>query len=369
MNAKVYFTDLRASTARNMSDKISALLNQAGIASLAHKNNLIAVKVHFGEKGNTAFIRPIFIRDIINLISSLGAKPFLTDTNTLYRGERSDAVSHVATALVHGFNFTAMAAPVIIADGLRGTDETRIIIQAKHFNDVLIGSAIANADALVCVSHFKGHELSGFGGALKNLGMGCASREGKMKQHTDISPTIERKECTGCGRCMDQCPVHAIDFVKKRAVINIKTCIGCAKCITMCLQGAVKISWDENNHLFQEKMVEYALGVIKNKKNKMLFINFLTDISPQCDCYGHADQSIVPDIGILASTDPVAIDQASADLVIAQTGHMHSALTKNHKPQQDKFRGLYPSVDWKVQLDYAQQIHIGTRSYKLIAVS
>ena len=174
------------------------------------------LKLHFGEKGNTAFIRPIFIRDIIDSITALGAKPFLTDTNTLYRGERSEAVSHVAIALVHGFNFTAMAAPVIIADGLRGTDETRVAIQGKHFKEVLIGSAITSADALVCVSHFKGHELSGFGGALKNLGMGCASREGKMKQHTDISPVIERKECTGCGRCMDQCPVQAIGYSKKK---------------------------------------------------------------------------------------------------------------------------------------------------------
>jgi hypothetical protein len=352
-----------------MSDKISALLCKAGIASIIQRNELIAVKVHFGEKGNTAFIRPIFLRDIINSINGLGGIPFLTDTNTLYRGERSEAVSHVAIALIHGFNFTAMAAPVIIADGLRGTDETSISIQAKHFNEVLIGSAITNADALVCVSHFKGHELSGFGGALKNLGMGCASRAGKMKQHTDISPVIERKDCTGCGRCMEQCPVQAIDCVKKKAAINAGICIGCAKCITVCPQGAVKISWDENNHLFQEKMVEYALGVVRNKKNKLLFINFLTDISPQCDCYGHADQSIVPDIGILASTDPVAIDQASADLVNRQQGSLNSALINNHEAHQDKFRGLYPSVDWEVQLDYAENLHIGTRRYKLIRVS
>jgi len=351
-----------------MSDKIKTLLNKAGIKSVIRRQNLIAVKVHFGEKGNTAFIRPIFIRDIIDSITSLGAKPFLTDTNTLYRGERSEAVSHVAIALVHGFNFTATASPVIIADGLRGTDATRIAIQAKHFSEVLIGSAITNADALVCVSHFKGHELSGFGGALKNLGMGCASREGKMKQHTDICPTIERKDCTGCGRCMDQCPVQAIGSIKKKAVINSSICIGCAKCITVCPQGAVTINWDENNHLFQEKMVEYALGVVNNKKENVLFINFLTTISPQCDCYGHADQSIVPDIGILASTDPVAIDQASADLVNSQQGVIHSALIKNRKPHQDKFRGLYPSVDWEVQLSYAQQLHIGTRRYKLIHV-
>ncbi len=367
MNAKVYFADLRAKPARTMSDKIRALLVQAGITSVVHENNLTAVKLHFGEKGNSAFIRPIFIRDIIDSITALGAKPFLTDTNTLYRGERSEAVSHVAIALVHGFNFTAMAAPVVIADGLRGTDETRVAIQAKHFKEVLIGSAITNADALVCVTHFKGHELSGFGGALKNLGMGCASREGKMKQHTDISPAIERKECTGCGRCMDQCPVQAIGYRRKKALINTVACIGCAKCITVCPQGAVKISWNENNRLFQEKMVEYALGVSINKN--MLFINFLTDISPQCDCYGHSDLSIVPDIGILASTDPVAIDQASADLVNSQQGTANSALMKNHKPDQDKFRGLYPSVDWEVQLEYAEQLQIGTRRYRLIHVS
>ena len=369
MNAKIYFADLRASSSRNMSDKIHALLDQAGIASVLSKNNLVAVKVHFGEKGNTAFIRPIFIRDIINSITALGSKPFLTDTNTLYRGERSEAVSHVAIALIHGFNFTAMSAPVIIADGLCGSDEVRVPIKAKYFSEVLIGSAIIHADALVCVSHFKGHELSGFGGALKNIGMGCASREGKMKQHTDISPTIEIDECTGCGRCIDTCPVRAIAFAKKKAFINNCSCIGCAKCITVCPYGAVKINWDENTHLFQEKMIEYALGVIQHKKKKMLFINFLTDISPQCDCYGHADQSIVPDIGILASTDPVAIDQASADLVNSQYGNMNSVLKKNQGPFQDKFRGMYPSVDWEVQLDYAEQLRIGKRSYKLINVS
>ena len=369
MNAEIYFADLRANSSRNMSDKMHALLDQAGIASVIGKNNLIAVKVHFGEKGNTAFIRPIFIRDIINSISALGNKPFLTDTNTLYRGERSEAVSHVANALVHGFNYTAMAAPVIIADGLRGADEVRIPIKGKHFSEVIIGSAIIQADALICVSHFKGHELSGFGGALKNLGMGCASREGKMKQHADINPAIERKECTSCGRCIDICPVDAIAFDKKKVVINHCSCIGCAKCITICPQGAVKISWDENSHLFQEKMIEYALGVSFNKKKRMLFVNFLTDISPQCDCYGHADQSIVPNIGILASIDPVAIDQASVDLVNAQYGNIKSALKTNHEPFKDKFRGIYPAVDWEVQLNYAEQLRIGKRSYKLIPVS
>jgi uncharacterized protein len=369
MNSKVYFADLRTNSERNMSDKIHSLLDQSGIKTQISKNDLVAVKLHFGEQGNTAFIRPIFIRDIINSITSLGSKPFLTDTNTLYRGERSQAVSHAAIALVHGFNYTAMAAPVIIADGLRGTDEIRIPINGKHFSEVMIGSAIIQADALLCVSHFKGHELSGFGGALKNLGMGCASREGKMKQHTDINPSIEKKECTRCGRCMTQCPVKAIGISNKKVIINNCLCIGCAKCITLCSQGAIKINWDENTHLFQEKMIEYALGVSINKKKKMLFVNFLTDISPQCDCYGHSDQPIVPNIGILASIDPVAIDQASADLVNSQSGNINSALKTNHEPYKDKFHDIYPAIDWKVQLNYAQQLGIGKKKYKLIPVA
>lgn len=351
-----------------MSGKIQALLSRAGIQSAVSEKDLVAVKLHFGEKGNTAFIRPLFIRDITDVLSALGCKPFLTDTNTLYCGERTEAVSHSVLALQHGFNYTALHAPVIIADGLRGADEIPVPIDGKHFQEVLIASAILQADSMVCVSHFKGHELSGFGGALKNLGMGCASREGKMKQHTDISPYIVAVECIGCGLCIPACPGDAINYVKKKAAIDPDLCIGCAKCISLCQQGAVRISWDENAVVFQEKMVEYAQAVLKQKKGKILFVTFLTDISPQCDCYGHADQPIVPDIGILASTDPVALDQASADFVNAQNGCAHSALKKSFKPRQDKFRDLYPSVDWKVQLSYAESLGMGSTQYKIINI-
>lgn len=364
----IYFCDFRADGSHNLSKKIHVLLGRAGLREIVSKKDLVAVKLHFGEKGNTAFIRPLFIRDIIDSLTAFGSKPFLTDTNTLYCGERTEAVSHSTIALVHGFNYTALNAPVIIADGLRGADEIRVSIEGKHFHDVLIGSAILQADAVICVSHFKGHELSGFGGALKNLGMGCASREGKMKQHTDISPSVESKECIGCGRCIELCPAAAITLSRKKASIDQDSCIGCAKCISQCPQGAVKISWDENSQLFQEKMVEYALGVFQEKRKKIFFVNFLTDISPQCDCYGHADQPIVPDIGILASTDPVALDQASVVFVNAQPGFTNSALKKNIKPLQDKFRDLYPLVDWTVQLSYAESLGMGSRNYEIIKI-
>jgi uncharacterized protein len=364
----IFFCDLRADGSRNIHDKIRILLDRAGLPAVVKKNDLVAVKLHFGEKGNTAFIRPLFIQPIINALSVIGSKPFLTDTNTLYCGERTEAVSHIATALKHGFNFTALNAPVIIADGLLGSDEERVPIEGRYFHEVYIASAILQADALICISHFKGHELSGFGGSLKNLGMGCASRQGKMKQHTDISPIIEPKDCIGCSRCISACPTGAIKLSKKKGAIEPGLCIGCAKCISICPQGAVQINWNENSRPFQEKMVEYAACVYQRLRKKVLFVNFLTDISPQCDCYGHADQPIVPDIGIMASTDPVAIDQASADFVNAQTGLKNSALKNSFKPLQDKFRDLYPLVDWTVQLSYAATLGMGCTNYKIVKI-
>lgn len=349
-----------------MSDKIVTLLKRAGLPAVVKKNDLVAIKLHFGERGNTAFIRPLFIKDIIGAVAELGGSPFLTDTNTLYCGERTDAVAHTALAIEHGFNYTALRAPVIIADGLRGADETVLAGAGGHFTRLHIGAAIMQADAIVCVSHFKGHELSGFGGALKNLGMGCASRAGKLQQHTGISPGVDAGACTGCGRCIDECPAAAIGLVKKKAVIDPSRCIGCAKCISRCPQHAIDISWNEDARLFQEKMVEYAWGIMRNKRKRLLFVNFLTDISPQCDCYGHADRPIVPDIGILASADPVALDLASADLVNAQAGIKNSALAKHFKPRQDKFRALYPAVDWKVQLACAERLGMGSTTYTMV---
>lgn len=353
---------------RNMSQKLMVLLDKAGLLSVVKQNDIVAVKLHFGEKGNTAFIRPIFLRDIVERIYACGGRPFLTDSNTLYRGERSDAVAHLTMSLIHGFNYTAISAPVIIADGLRGKDGENVEISGKHFTKVLIASAVLQADALVSVAHFKGHELSGFGGTIKNLGMGCATREGKMKQHSDILPSIEAKKCTACGRCAAWCPEQAIKIHKMKSKIDEKKCIGCAECIAVCPRDAIKIIWNDNSSVFQEKMVEYALGAITHKKKKALYVNFLTNISPACDCYGHADRPIVPDIGIVASRDPVAVDQASLDLVNAEQGFFNTALTMNHDRQMDKFKGLYPQVDGEIQLAHAQLLGMGTRNYELIRV-
>jgi uncharacterized Fe-S center protein len=364
--SSVFFMDLTATSRENLPQKLSRLVKKAGIKKILSKEDLTAVKIHFGEQGNTSFIRPVYIRQIIQTIRETKATPFLTDANTLYVGSRSDALSHIKTAVENGFSYSSMdGAPVIIADGLLGTSETRVQVDLKHCSNVYIGSEIITAGGLVSVAHFKGHELAGFGGTLKNLGMGCASRKGKLDQHSNVSPRIKRKTCIGCGQCAEHCPGQAITLKEKKAYINKTLCIGCGECIVRCPTKSININWNQTVPVFLEKMMEYTLGVLKNKQNKALFINFITDIAPKCDCLPYSESPIVSDIGVVVSTDPVAIDQASADLVNNQRALPGSVLTCNLDPGQDKFKGLYPSVDWKHQLDYAEKIGLGTREYTL----
>ena len=363
----VYFLDLKASPKENRLERIGRLLDQVPFSKPLVKNNLVAIKIHFGEKGNTGYVKPIYVRPVSDKIRAWGGKPFLTDANTLYVGTRSDSVSHLQTALENGFSFTTVRAPLVIADGLKGKSTIRVPIHQKIFKSVSIAADIIDADAIVSVAHFKGHELSGFGGTIKNLGMGCASREGKLSQHSNIAPKVARKKCIGCAECISHCAQAAIELQDDKSVINPEKCVGCGECILICPQGAIQIQWNEST-VFQQKMVEYTFGVLKNKKGRALFLNFLTDISPACDCYGHSDRPIVRDIGILASTDPVAIDQAAVDLVNNEPGNQDSALTKNFKSGEDKFRGVYPKIDWEIQLQYAEEIGLGTRKYELVVL-
>jgi uncharacterized protein len=366
MTAKIYFTDFRATSRESFVEKIARLCEIAGIEDVLNKGDLAAVKIHFGEKGNTAFIRPPYIRKIIKSIQKTGAMPFLTDANTLYAGSRSDSISHIKTAIDNGFSYSSMAAtPLVIADGLRGNSETAIEINRKNCSHAYIGSEIVNADALISVAHFKGHELAGFGGTLKNLGMGCASRKGKMVQHANVSPKVKKKACIGCSECINHCPAIAIHLEDKKASIDSEKCIGCGECIIRCPQEAVQIRWGQDIPLFFEKMIEYTEGVLKNKEDKSFFINIVADISPTCDCLPYNDYPIVKDIGILASKDPVAIDQASADLVNNEEALPDSILKRNTGKGEDKIKGLYPNVDWQYQLEYAENLGLGTRDYEL----
>jgi len=365
MKAKVYFTKITGSYKANLFKRIIDLCYKAGLENKINKKDFVAIKLHFGELGNAAFIRPIYVREIVKEIKKLGAKPFVTDANTLYVGSRSDAVNHIETAIKNGFSYATIDAPVIIADGLKGKDEVSIKINKKHFENVYIGAAVMEADVIISMAHFKLHELSGFGGAIKNMGMGAASRKGKLAMHSNIAPKVNRKKCIGCGTCIKNCPGKAISLNEnQKAVINPDKCIGCGECILLCPVTAIQIQWNEAIPVFMEKMIEYTYGILKEKKDKIIYINFLTNISPACDCYPFNDAPVSPDIGILVSDDIVAIDKASCDLLnLAPKG----AYSKIHScNENDKIKCVYPEIDWKIQLDYAESLGMGTQEYELI---
>lgn len=366
--AKVYFTDLRTTPKRNMLDKVVELMDKVRIQSKIRPNDMVAVKLHFGEMGNTAYLRPVFLRCIVKRLKETGGRPFLTDTNTLYTGSRSDAISHLTTAIHNGFDFSCVECPIIIADGLKGASGIRIPIEGEVLKEVNIARAVAEADALVAVTHFKAHELSGFGGSLKNIGMGCATREGKLVQHSTVAPKINREICKGCRLCLDYCSSGAISVTAKKASINEKKCIGCGECIIVCPFKAIEIDWNESPDIFQKKMMEYALGAIKGKEKRSVFINFVVQVSPACDCYSHSDSPIVRDIGILASDDPVAIDAASCDLVNNEISLPGTAIKHPLGKGEDKWRAIYPAIDWSIQLDHAEKLGLGTRKYSLVKI-
>jgi uncharacterized Fe-S center protein len=382
MASKVFFCDLRTKMERNLLDKIRELMEALEPAKRIKRRGLTAVKIHFGERGNTAFIRPLLVRPVVDVIVKDGGKPFLTDTNTLYVGSRGNAVDHLNTALLNGFSPSVVGAPLIIADGIDGRDETAVPVALKNCEHVYIGSAIAGAANLVSLAHFKLHEMSGFGGAIKNVGMGGASRRGKMVQHCDVAPLVKAKKCVGCGTCLEACAHGAITLMdrpterqktggkpaaKKLARIDPQPCVGCGACIHMCPSGAIEINWGTDLPPFMERMVEYTVGALKGKEDHCLFLNFLLQVSPACDCYPNADAPIVPDIGILGATDPVALDQASVDLLNAQPGLPTSCLDVNAcAAESDKVRAVYPKVPWEHQLAYAEQVGLGSRSYELV---
>jgi uncharacterized protein len=366
--SKVYFTDLRTTPKRNLLDKVEDLLNRTKIDTKFTGNDIVAIKLHFGELGNTAYLRPVFLRRIVDKVRTTGAKPFLTDTNTLYKGSRGDAVNHLTTAVKNGFDYSCVGCPIIIADGLRGKSGVKVPIEGEILKEAHIGKEIVEADGLLVVTHFKGHELAGFGGALKNTGMGCATREGKLDQHSTVAPKVNRGACKGCKLCTDYCPASAITVAGKKATIDERLCIGCAECILICPARAIEVQWNQASHVFQKKMVEYATAALAGKRKKSLFLNFVVQVSPGCDCYPNTDAAVVRDIGILASHDPVSIDAASCDLVNNEESIPGTAVKKKLGPGEDKWRALYPSIDWSVQFDHAEKIGLGERSYTLVKI-
>lgn len=367
MASKVYFTDFRSrSSKENKINKIKRLFKAARFENIISADDLTAIKLHFGEKGNDSYINPVFVRQVVNKVKEAGAKPFLTDTNTLYKGSRHNSVDHMNTAVMHGFDYAVAGAPVIISDGIRGENEIEIEINLKHFKKAKIAGNIEKSDSMMVISHFKGHGMSGFGGAIKNLAMGCASPAGKVEQHECAKPVING-ECMVCGACEKICPENAISIKNKRSVIDYDKCIACNFCLEECPESIIGLDF-ENIPPFVERMVEYAYGAIKNKEGKVGYINFLMNITPDCDCVTWSDAPIVPDIGILASKDPVAIDCASLDLINQQFGFKNSLLRRNYKEGEDKFKGVWTKIDGNIQLTYGQKIGMGNLNYNLIEI-
>ncbi|UCD83695.1 MAG: DUF362 domain-containing protein [Deltaproteobacteria bacterium] len=370
MASPVYFSDLKTTFQRNLFDKLEMLLEKVDLKSKILKNELVALKLHFGEKGNSSFIRPPFVRKIVELVKQYQGKPFLTDTSTLYLGSRRDAVSHIQTAIEHGFDYSVVGAPIIIADGIRGISAVEVEIEKPIYRSVSIGAEIVRSDVIIGISHFKGHGLVGFGGTLKNLGMGCANRQGKLNMHSNVAPRVTPRSCTSCGTCARWCSFGAISYKDpdKKAYIDSKKCGGCGQCLIICPEKSIKFSWDAKTQEVQKKIVEYACGVLKGKEKKSAFLNFIIQVTPDCDCFNHSGTPIIKDIGILASTDPVAIDQASVDLVNRVEGNHDSTLSGGHEPGGDKFRGLYPDSEWEIQLNYGEKLKLGTRKYEIVKV-
>lgn len=364
----VYFASLRARGPKdNKLARLAKLFEAAGFKKLAVKNALTAVKVHFGELGNDTFVSPVLIRAIVDKLVTYGAKPFLTDTATLYSGSRHNGVDHLRTAFLHGFGPETAGAPVIIADGLAGNDWREVPVKLKHFKKVKIASGILEAGALMIVSHFKGHEMAGFGGAIKNLAMGCAPPAGKRDQHSPRFQ-VNQEACVGCAECFKVCPEKAVAITAKKASIDKLHCIGCGECMTVCRSKAIEMDWATQIAPFTEKMVEYAFGAVKKHKGRVGYCNFLVNITPDCDCVSWSDTPIVPDIGILASWDPVAIDKACLDLVNGQTGVAGSKLEHNLAPGQHKFQALWKHTMGDLQLSYAEEIGLGSQNYELVGI-
>ena len=365
MSAKIYFSDMRAGQGMSLLDKVEMLFDRAGLGDIIDPEELVAIKLHFGERGNTAYIRPQFVRRVVDKVKGAGGNPFLTDANTLYKGSRSNSVNHLHTAVENGFAYSVIGAPLIIADGLTGKEYVSVKVNRKHFNEVKIGAAAHHADALIAITHFKGHELTGFGGVLKNLGMGLGARSGKLQMHSDVKPSINQDICVACGKCSEWCPADAITVGREAAAIDQSKCIGCGECTVTCPSDAIEINWGFSSENAQEKIVEYAEGVLLPKKGKCGFITFITQVTPDCDCWAFSDAPVVRDIGILASRDPVALDQACADLV-NQERILHGSRLAGMDHAEDKFKALFPGVNWERQLEYAEEIGLGVREYELI---
>ena len=365
----VFFTTFKATNNENLLKKLHRLMKTAGFEKIDFTDKYAAIKLHFGEYGNLAFLRPNYAKVVADYVKELGGKPFLTDCNTLYVGSRKNALDHMDTAYLNGFSPLQTGCHVIIADGRKGSNEQLVPINLEYVKEAKIGQAIMDADVVISLTHFKGHEEAGFGGTIKNLGMGSGSRAGKMEQHCDGKPYVDQKLCIGCGSCFRICAHGAPIIENGKAHIDENKCVGCGRCLAICPKNAVKPLFQDSFKLLNCKMAEYAYAVCKDRP--CFHVSLICDVSPNCDCHAENDIPIIPDVGMLASFDPVALDQACADLCNKMPVIEGSCLDDNIKKyghedhNHEVFHMNHPDTEWESCLDHAQKIGLGSRDYQL----
>jgi len=385
--SKVYYSTLRLEAGDTHAKKLRKLVEAAGIEMIDFERKFTAIKLHFGESGNVAYLRPNYAKVIVDLVREQGGWPFLTDSNTLYPGRRKNALEHLELAYEHGFSPFSTGCHIIIGDGLTGSDEVLVPIEGGiRLKEAKIGRAIMDADILISLTHFKGHMAMGFGGTIKNIGMGCSSRAGKLEMHSASGPVIHAKKCTGCAKCARYCASDAISYHNQIAVIDPDLCTECGHCISACATDAISTAWDGSNDMLDEKVAEYTKAILSGRPH--FHVSLAIDITPDCDCYGSNDLPVVPNIGMFASFDPVALDVACADAVNAQPvlegsvladklarvsgGHSHDEAhqTETHSTElhPDYFSTIFPRTNWRTTTAHAEKIGLGSSSYQLIEV-
>jgi len=373
--SKVYFSDFRtAAFGDSLLVKLQKLIRHAGIGSIDMDGKFVAIKMHFGELGNLGFLRPNYARAVVDVVKELGGKPFLTDCNTMYPGSRKNALEHLECAWQNGFSPLSVGCPILIGDGLKGTDDVAVPVRGgEYVKQAKIGRAVMDADVFISLSHFKGHEMTGFGGAIKNIGMGCGSRAGKTEQHSDGQPSIDPAKCRGCRRCQGECANGGLVFdeASRKMSVDLDACVGCGRCLGACNFDAIAFHNDNAVEVLNCRMAEYTKAVVDGRP--CFHISIVRDVSPNCDCHGENDAPILPDIGMFASFDPLALDQACVDACLAAQPLPNSQLGErmaapDFVDRHDHFTNSTPESEWKSCLAHAEKIGLGSREYELVRV-
>ena len=365
--SKVYFTTMHTTSSENLLQKLERLMRTAGIEAIDFHKKYAAIKIHFGEPGNLSYLRPNYARAVADVVKKLGGYPFLTDCNTLYVGGRKNALEHIESAYVNGFTPYTTGCHIIIGDGLKGNDDVPVpVSNGEYIKEAKIGRAIVDADIILSLTHFKCHECTGIGGTIKNLGMGCGSRGGKMEMHSNGKPFVNQEACVGCGMCTKNCAHGAITVNNRKASVDHEKCVGCGRCIGACPMDAVYSENNEANDILSYKMAEYAKAVVEGKPQ--CHISLVIDVSPFCDCHPENDSPIIPDVGMFASFDPVALDLACAQAALKQPVLSGSRLDEMPKDYEDHFTNTHPVANWRSQIDHGEKIGLGSTDYELIEI-